>query len=97
MNGEHNAGVGESEELADVHCIRCSQRINHALHIMGCVGVQGYPVRVVDLSGAVLVPDGWAVSLERGQELSAVIVHDTIRGGFQAWPPDWVAAQDVGD
>jgi len=82
------SGVG-----SNVVCIRCQECVFSMGHMMGCVGLRGFPVSVIDDKGFEVVTHGWAthpyVDKDSGL-LYGVEVHDNDRGDVSVWPLPWV-------
>ena len=98
MTGEQDTeAILEPGDSAEVYCIQCSQPVARASQLMGRVGLQGFPVRVVDESGKAFVQSGWAVSPGLVDGMRMVVVHDLEDGKCMSWPSEWVHARDMGE
>jgi len=51
------------EHECRIVCIDCASELDSVLHVMGCNGVRGLPVRVGQ-PGLSYIADGWAICLD---------------------------------
>jgi len=77
----------ESEVSTNVFCICCGTQVTSAIHLMSCMQLRGFPVRVVSEGGEVVVSHGWATEFSDAHGI--IVVHDEKAGGFYAWPAEW--------
>ena len=85
---------------ADVVCIRCQVDLEHPKHIIGCIGLIGFPVSVW-MDEELLVQKGWVAGvkpIKEGEGLQAgwhAIVRDIENGREYLCDPEQLKAMET--
>ena len=82
---EESPNEETNQQPCPVVCIVCRREMTELVHLLGCVGCSGFPVRV-KTPDEILIKQGWATELKDGM----VLVRDVEQGQEYLCPPDMI-------